>query len=195
MCWPDTIMLSMNYIYWSLLTCVVPTDDRGSGAARGGHCHGIIDAVSYQRTIRGGAGHGCGGASACERLSNVELIKVKTQQNNIFLHRTNGVDDLKKEWLIFTFIYHLKPSLSEVSSVDKYVLFSDEDPPFDNPKMQQTPNPPAQDDVGAPFFCEHSWQDKLLFSIFSSCNIRSLLWCNKFHWDLQHQHKHCLRMW
>ena len=84
-----------------MLACVVSTDDRRSGAARGGHCHGIIDAVSYQRTIRGGAGHGCGGTSACERLSNVELIKVKTQQNNIFLHRTNGVDDLNKRMIDF----------------------------------------------------------------------------------------------
>ena len=60
-----------------VLASVVTTDDRRGSAAWAGHHECVIDAVSYQRSICGGAGNTGGRTSTCEGRSQLKCSEVK----------------------------------------------------------------------------------------------------------------------
>ena len=62
-----------------MLASVIAADDRGRHTARCCHGEGVIDAVSYEGTIPGGAGHGGAGAATGEGGSNVKGGEVQSE--------------------------------------------------------------------------------------------------------------------
>ena len=50
--------------------------------------------AAYEGTISSGAGDRCGGGAAGEGLSDVELIKVQSEEDDVWVCSTDGVDAL-----------------------------------------------------------------------------------------------------
>ena len=68
-----------------MLAGVVAADDGRGWTARSGDRHGVVNTISYQRSVSRGAGHGAGARAAGEGLGNVELVKIQSQQDNVLV--------------------------------------------------------------------------------------------------------------
>ena len=84
-----------------MLPGVVAADDGRGGAARGGHRHRVVNAVSYERAVTGGAGHGAGARPAGERLGDVELIKIQSEEDHVRVCSADLVNALRTKTKIF----------------------------------------------------------------------------------------------
>ena len=80
-----------------MLPSVVAADDGRGGAARRGHRHGVVNAVSYERAVTGGAGHRGRARPAGERLGDVELVEIQSEENHVLVCSADLVNALKKK--------------------------------------------------------------------------------------------------
>ena len=77
-----------------MLPGVVAADDGRGRTAGGGHGHRVVDAVSYQRTVSGGAGHGGRARPAGEGLGDVELVKIQSEEDHVLVCSADLVNAL-----------------------------------------------------------------------------------------------------
>ena len=84
-----------------VLPGVVAADDGRGRTAGCGHSHRVVDAVSYQGAVSGGAGHRAGAGPAGERLGDVELVEVKSEEDHVWVCSADLVNALKKKTKIF----------------------------------------------------------------------------------------------
>ena len=84
-----------------VLPGVVAADDGRGWTAGCGHSHRVVDAVSYQGAVSGGAGHRARAGPAGERLGDVELVEVKSEEDHVRVCSADFVNALKKKTKIF----------------------------------------------------------------------------------------------
>ena len=66
-----------------MLAGVVSADDGRGGVARTGHGQRVVQTVSYERPVGGGALHRGAGAPAGERLGQLQHGEVQSQLDNL----------------------------------------------------------------------------------------------------------------
>ena len=74
-----------------VLAGIVAADNWGSGAAGAGHHERVVDAVSYQRSIGGGAGNAGGGTTTSKRRCQLKSSEVKSNLTDERIAFADGV--------------------------------------------------------------------------------------------------------
>ena len=93
----DDLVAVVAGLHVHVLPGVVAADDGRGGAARGGHRHRVVNAVSYERAVTGGTGNGARARPTGERLGDVELVKIKSQQDHVLVCSADLVNTLKNK--------------------------------------------------------------------------------------------------